>query len=646
MSSSLKILLLEDDENDAELIIRQVRQADFESQVRHVNNEADYLAGLEENYDVILSDYLLPDINARRALELLQEKGLDIPFIVVSGTIGEDTAVAMIKLGATDYILKDRMARLGQAISQAMEQSELRRRRRAAEAELLESRERFELLAGSIQDVFWIAEGEEFQITYISPAYETVWGRPTEALLKDPKAWLESIHPEDREKVLKEIYCLNPSPWPEEFRIVRPDGSVRWISDRAVAVKNPEGEVLRFVGAARDVTERRSLEEKYRQAQKMEAFGQMAAGVAHDFNNLLTVIEGNASFMQLSSLSPEEVQACSRAILEASETAATLTGQLLLFSRKKVMQRQKTDLNEVVERSIRMFGRILGADLEVHTSLALDLPPVYVDPAMIEQALLNLAVNARDAMPEGGRLSITTAHLERCQSVRPYSQEEGEDPLALCLCVGDTGSGIPEELLAHIFEPFFTTKDPGRGTGLGLATVCGIVEQHRGKLQVTSRVGEGTTFHLLLPACDGSPLPLPSTPVQAVDLPPGAETILVAEDEEPLRVLLKRVLERLGYQVYLAESGRAALEIWAKHREEIALLLTDMVMPDGLTGLALARQLSQEKPSLKVVLTSGYSVDLLSQKTPIDPHYVFLQKPYNPKTLARHLRQALDQSSP
>lgn len=391
----------------------------------------------------------------------------------------------------------------------------------------------------------------------------------------------------------------------------------------------------------RNRAERKQLEEQLRQSQRMDAIGQLAGGVAHDFNNMLTVIQGNASLISNPQLNEAERSEGAQQIARAAERAASLTRQLLLFSRKQVMQAVPLNLNEVVANMTKMLQRILGEDISLNASFASNLPAILADPGMIEQILLNLAVNSRDAMPEGGRLNITTS-AETLDKARAEKNPGASPGTYACLKVADTGCGIAPENLQRIFEPFFTTKKIGKGTGLGLATVYGIVQQHHGWLAVNSQIGEGTTFCIYLPATKDS---LPKSPAASAvsRLPGGNETILLVEDEPPVRLLANNLLQRCGYTVLVAESGVAALPIWKKHREKIQLLLTDMVMPEGISGRELAETLRADRPDLKIIYTSGYSADIIGREPQLIDGSNFVQKPYHPLKLAQTIRNCLDQ---
>ncbi|MGB7769419.1 MAG: PAS domain-containing protein [Verrucomicrobiia bacterium] len=386
--------------------------------------------------------------------------------------------------------------------------------------------------------------------------------------------------------------------------------------------------------------ERKQLEEQLRQSQKMDAIGQLASGVAHDFNNMLTVIQGNASLLSNPQLGAGERMEAAQQIVRAAERAASLTRQLLLFSRKQVIEAVPLNVNEVVGNMTKMLQRILGEDVSLNANYGPNLPVIFADPGMIEQVLLNLAVNSRDAMPNGGRLTITTSAetLDKQQAEKNVGASPG---VYACLNVTDNGSGIAPENLPHIFEPFFTTKEVGKGTGLGLATVYGIVQQHHGWIAVNSQMGQGTSFRIYLPATKDA---LPKSPAAAAvsKLPGGNETILLVEDEAPVRLLAGNLLRRCGYTILVAESGVVALAMWKEHREKIHLLLTDMVMPDGISGRELAEKLKSDRPELKVIYTSGYSADIIGREPKWIEGSNFLQKPYHPLKLAQIVRNCLD----
>jgi signal transduction histidine kinase/ActR/RegA family two-component response regulator len=390
----------------------------------------------------------------------------------------------------------------------------------------------------------------------------------------------------------------------------------------------------------REVAERRKVEAQLLQSQKMEAVGQLASGVAHDFNNLLVVIQGYTEMLLAQENLAHDVRENLRLVFTAGERAASLTSQLLTFSRKQVMKLRVLNLSEVVADVAKMLKRVIGENIALEFEYAQNLQPIQADTGMLEQVLMNLAVNARDAMPKGGHLviDISTITVDAAHVARQTQARAGE---FVMLSVRDSGCGMTPEVQARIFEPFFTTKAPGKGTGLGLATVYGIAQQHNGWVEVDSRIGSGTTFKIFFPALPLSAKPT-ETAVAKAKTQGGSETILVVEDEDAVRELAVIVLEKHGYRVLQAASGDEAVAVWKRHRERISLLLTDMVMPGELSGWELAQQLLDAQPGLKVIYTSGYSDDVALDVFSMGKKVNFVQKPYQPSKLAQAVRQALD----
>ncbi len=435
-------------------------------------------------------------------------------------------------------------------------------------------------------------------------------------------------------------------PWDLEVELVTAQKNRLWV--RVVGrVQQEGGRVVRLFGSFQNISARKRaeaahavLEGQLRQSQKMDAIGHLAGGVAHDFNNLLTVIRGQSELaLAYEPLTPEGREWLNQ-VVDAAERASNLTRQLLTFSRKQPMQPAPLDLNVAVGNLTKLLGRTIGEHIELHVQCAASLPPVHVDQHMMEQALMNLAINACDAMPRGGALTISTATL----TVSPDAarQQGGRPGTYVRLSVADTGTGIAPEILPRIFEPFFTTKEVGKGTGLGLATVHGIVQQHAGWIDVQSELGRGTTFHLHLPIARASLGVGAAELDQSATARGGNERILIVEDERALRSLMRLILSRLGYQVTEASSGVAALKQWEEHAGAFDLVISDVVMPYAVSGWDLAEQLRARSPQLKILLISGYNPHQVEQESKAAPGVQFLAKPFTPQVLSHVVRKCLD----
>ena len=459
---------------------------------------------------------------------------------------------------------------------------------------------------------------------------------------------LERVHPEDRamlNKILAES-LRSRQPFVCEHRAVQPDGGERVLQGRGEIAVNDHGEPIRMFGIVQDITETtraaealRSSEEQLRQSQKMEAVGRLAGGVAHDFNNLLTVITG---YCELGLLSIGEAHPLHRSMSEiqkASERAASLTGQLLAFSRKQVLQPRVMQLNEVIRDMEKMLQRLIGEDIELCTVFDPALALVKADRGQIEQVIMNLAVNARDAMPRGGKLTISTANtsIDHQSKFRNRTLEVGNYAM---LAISDNGMGMTEETKSHLFEPFFTTKGLGKGTGLGLATCYGIISQSGGDIRVYTEPNCGTTFKLYLPRTDAKPELEPG--LSRKELPPGKESVLVVEDDAAVRKLAVIVLRDSGYQVQESTNGFEALELIRKHSFD--LVLTDVIMPQ-MSGKELCDNIKSQLPKVKVLLMSGYTDDALAHHGILDEGLAFLEKPFSPSRLAHKVRDVLAENS-
>jgi len=632
---TVRILLLEDSDADAQLVDVELRKAGLDFTARRAVTRVDFEHALREFHpDIIVSDHQLPQFSGAAALPLARELAPGAAFILLTGSLDEETAVQYMRAGAADYILKDRLARLGPAVQGALE------RQRAAERmkqQLREREEYFKSLIEQAMDIIAVLDAEG-AIRYASPSVFPLLGYVPEELVG--RQLLDLVHADDAGTTLRvfaEGVATGKGGRLLELRFRHKDGSYRILE--ALGRYLLEDPVVRGVVInARDVTERRSLERQLLQAQKMEAVGRLAGGIAHDFNNVLTAILGCVALLLdgLPTLSPlrpdlEEIRA-------AADRAAGLTRQLLAFSRKQVLDLRVLHLNDLVTDMDKLLRRLLGEDIVMVTQLDPALGAVRADAHQLEQVVVNLAVNSRDAMPEGGRLTIETRNAELDESyVREHVPVRPGRYVMLGL--SDTGTGMSAETMSHMFEPFYTTKEAGRGTGLGLATVYGIVKQSGGYVWCYSELGEGTTFKVYLPRVDA---PIDRLPVRAAARPArGSETILVVEDEAALRHIIRRVLEKRGYTVLEASTLDAASTLARTYAGAIQLLLADVVLPGG-SGRLLADELLAERADLKVLFMSGYTEDVIVQRGVLAPGTPFINKPFSADALAGKVRDVLD----
>jgi signal transduction histidine kinase len=513
MKSPIHILHLEDNPDDAELIQSALAGEGVDCETVRVESRSDYITALEQgHWDLILSDNTLPSYNGLSALADARAKCPDVPFVFVSGTLGEEVAIESLKLGATDYVLKQRLSRLTPALRRAL----------------------------------------------------------------------------------------------------------REVEERA---------------------QRKQLEHQLRQAQKMEAIGRLAGGIAHDFNNMLTVINGYSEMLLQSLNSDDPMHGNVEEIKQAGERAASLTRQLLSFSRKQVLDLKVLDLNTVAAGLETMLQRLIGEDIDLVTLLKPGLGRVKADQGQVGQVLMNLVVNARDAMPRGGKLTIETANVELDEAYARQHVDAQPGPYVL-LAVSDTGCGMDEETQSRIFEPFFTTKEQGKGTGLGLPTVYGIVQQSGGHIWVHSEVGRGTTFKIYLPRVDSDVTTNEPGAVNTKVLS-GTETILLVEDEAEVRHLVRAILGKSGYVVLEANHSAEAVRICGGYNGKIHLMVTDVVMP-GMSGRELAERVNFSRPTMKVLFVSGYTDDAIIRHGVLETGVAFLQKPFTPDALLRKVRDVLD----
>jgi PAS domain S-box-containing protein len=631
-----RVLVVQSWTDDPEPILRVLRQADIDPDCHCVATEHEFVASLEPPPDVILTDYQLPGWSGLHVLQIVQERGLDVPVVFLSSTRGEEPAVTALKLGAADYLLREQLHHLGGRVHEALG----RRRSRNVQAEA--NHARLAAILEASPDLVATADPDG-RILYVNAAARKLLGLPAD--LPVGEFHLQDFHAPQGQIVLERDAlptARSNGAWSGENTLRHVSGRNIPVWQVVLAHQAPTGDSL-LSTVAHDLTDYKRLEAQFRQAQKMEAVGRLASGVAHDFNNLLTIIKGFTELL-LRRLPPNDPgRSHLEQIFRAGESATLVTRQLLAFSRKQFLTPEVFSLNALLGGVSKMLTRLIGEHIELSTQLADDLRTVKADPGQIEQVVMNLVVNACDAMPTGGVLTIQTANREIDEDWRILHPEMKAREYVV-LSIRDTGCGMTPETLSHLFEPFFTTKEVGKGTGLGLATVYGIVKQSGGFIYASSEVDKGSCFEIFLPpAVEKTPL-APTGGTSWIN-PRGHETILLVEDQDDVRHLAREALQGSGYHILEAPSPGAALELFDKRQADIDALVTDVVMP-GMSGRELAERLLRARPDLKVLYMSGYTDEAVLRHGVSTNAFNMLFKPFTPSKLGRKLREVLDRQVP
>ncbi len=643
---TIRALLLEDFPSDAELITRELRKAAPDVAVLRATGREDFERRLGDFApDVVISDHNLPQFSGRDALELVRRVSPGVPFILVTGTLNEEAAVAYMKAGAADYLLKDRIARLGPAVLAVLEQKrvgeEQEQARRAAEEALRAQREFLRAVVDVTPNLLFVKDWDG-RFVMVNQATADIYGTTVEAIVGKTDA---DFNPNvtEIEHFLRDDRAVmergQPKVIPEEPVTDARTGKVRWFQTVKVPLRLPSHDRPLVLGVATDITERRRLEDQVRLAQKMEAVGALAGGVAHDFNNLLAAIKTTVELALLDVPLDAPIRGALEEVLEHADRAAALTRQLLAFGRKQVLEPRIVDLNDLVAGAVKMLKRVIREDVRLVLHATPDQATVSADPGQVEQVLMNLCINARDAMPRGGELAILTERVaidEEFCATHPWARP-GE---YVRLTVSDTGEGMDAATQARIFEPFFTTKAMERGTGLGLAVVYGIVKQHGGLIHVYSEPGKGTAFRVYFPFRADAPDARVAD--EEGELVGGSERILLAEDDEALRATSTKLLLRLGYEVVGVASGRDALDVLGEQGDRFALAVVDVVMP-GAPGPEVFAQIHPRHPALRFLFTTGYSPGTSHAEPWNSLGAPVLTKPYGIRDLARAVRRAFDE---
>lgn len=603
----LRILLIEDDPYDLELVVATLRDSGFQFDYDNTRTGAGLMALLDQNeYNLILSDYNMPGFDGLTALRLVRERTSAIPFILVSGAMGEEIAIESLRAGATDYVLKDRLARLGPVVKRALQEYEERLTRIKAEQALRLLNQAVEQSPVSV--VITDASGA---IQYVNPKFCQLTGYSAgEAIGQNPRILQSGDQAPAFYRKMWDALSSGQE-WRGEFHNKKKNGELYWELASIAGVKDQAGNITHYVAVKEDITERKQLEEEHLRQERLASVGQLAAGIAHDFNNILAAIGLYSEIVgrskELSDGNKKRMGVINQQVWHASR----LIGQILDFSRQSVLQRHPLNLQSLLEEQVNLLQRTLPENIAIELQCEPGEYTVEGDPTRIQQVLTNLAVNARDAMPNGGRLTITLGRLAAEPDQLPW-QPTTSAKTYIRLNVTDTGTGIPPQNLPHIFDPFFTTKAPGEGTGLGLAQIHGIVGQHHGYIDVESQMGVGSSFTVYLPALEIALDAAPAQDDSSIHQGQG-QVLLVVEDEATLRAAMLTILEQWNYRVLEAANGKEALAVLEAHRGQIDLVLSDMVMPD-MGGIALFQTLRQNGWALPMILISGHPLDRVNDE--------------------------------
>jgi PAS domain S-box-containing protein len=635
MNAPLNILVIEDSHADFMLVERHLKQNGLTAHCNRVDSREGLKEAIErERWDLVFADYTLPKLNFQEILNLNADLP-DVPVIMVTGSLGEEKAVELLKQGIRDFVLKDNLARLVPAVERALkEKRELEERRRVEE--------RLELALRGANDGLWDWDLKNNKV-FFSPRYKSMLGYADDELKNSYDSWEWLLHPDDFESSLTRLHEFLEGRTPKyesEFRMRHKDGHYVDILSRAFMVNSDQGEALRIVGTHVDITESKKLEQQYLHAQKMEAIGQLAGGLAHDFNNILSAINGFSHLIMLQGEVSDSITNNVKEILAASKRAADLNVSLMALSRRQPVNMAVVDLSEVVTGFESFIRTVIREDIELKISCAVDPMTVMADRGQLEQIIMNLVTNARDAMPGGGKLYIKTSSViidREFVEMHGYGAA-GEYGM---FSVSDSGIGMDEETQTRIFEPFFTTKEVGKGTGLGLSMVYGIVKKHDGFINVYSEPGTGTTFKIYLPRVEAKAQVGKREISAMAPLRGGNETILVGEDDAALRRLSTRILSHYGYRVIEAVDGKDAVDKFIEFGESIRLVLIDLVMPNK-NGKQACDEMKKRRPDLKVIFTSGYTRDTIDEYSIVDEYTDFIHKPISPNDLVAKVREMLD----
>jgi two-component system, cell cycle sensor histidine kinase and response regulator CckA len=642
MKTPIQMLLLEDNPKDAELLHATLEQAGLVCQIRRVETEDAFRKALDTDFDLIVSDFTLPAFDGKKALALAKQRRPDVPFIFVSGTIGEEAAIESLVGGATDYVLKHKFSRLVPAVLRALKETEEQNARREAERQLEITLEQLRSLLDNLDEAFFSFDPRANKLLQVSPACERVYGLPQQSFFDNPQFWKQVATPDDIPTIAAAQSSLEAGRNVScEYRISA-NGGLRWVYLKMRPVRDADGQITRVDGIISDITKRKELEEQFLRAQRLENIGSLAGGIAHDLNNVLSPIVMGVELLREKHKDTQSQSTL--ALLElCAKRGANLVKQILMFARGVEGRRVTVHVGRLIIDLGKILQRTFPKSIRIATDVVPDLWTVSGDRTQLEQVLMNLCVNARDAMPAGGTLTVTARN--QIQDAGGSILQKGRN---VVIEVSDTGEGIPSENLDKIFDPFFTTKQIGTGTGLGLSTVNAIVKSHGGFVTVESSLRRGTAFRVYLPAvADDVPQ---EVDVKANTFPTGAgELILVVDDEAAVRDLARTILENYGYRVLVAADGADGVTLYSQNKDKIDLVLTDLDMP-RMNGAEMIRVLERIDPEIRVITVSGLMHGDTFEGEPTGTsdaertRWTVLQKPFSPAQLLQTLRNVLHAS--
>jgi PAS domain S-box-containing protein len=643
MDSPIHILHLEDDPLDAELVKARLETAGLACRLTRVQTHAEFDAALRRKaYDIVLADYRLPNYDGMSALRLVLDVCPDVPFVFVSGTMGEEAVIEGLTRGATDYVLKQRLTRLVPAVNRALREAQNQRERGQAEKALAESEAKMRCILDSVDEGFIVVD-RQYRVISANRAFCHLSNLRQDQVIG--RLCHEISHHRGRPCFESGETCPIKRTFDSgeaHFAVhthTDAAGAQKYLELKSYPIVDASGTVSSAIETIIDVTEKRKLQEQLARSQKMESIARLAGGVAHDFNNMLGVIIGHAEIAMRQMNKSNPLSNNLKEIRSAAERSVNLTRQLLGFASRQTVTPKVLDLNETVEDMLKILRRLIGEDIDLVWRPGDGVWPIKMDPSQIDQILANLCVNARDAISGVGRISIETG-TRTFDAVNCKHHPEVVPGEYVSITVSDDGSGMDAETLGKIFEPFFTTKEIGRGTGLGLATIYGIVLQNNGFVNVYSEPGHGTTFNIYLPRHAAAT-------VQAVSrdhTPPvrgGNETILLVEDENSILNISREILERYGYQVLSASTPLEAMGLANAHNGRIHLLIVDVIMPE-MNGRELAENVLSVYPDIECLFMSGYSGDVIAHHGVLEEGVNFIQKPFSMQYLAAKVREVLD----